>query len=183
MNAHATCEPDPTQEKWHVAFTQPQCERRAIAHLPRCVTPYWPMFFARMRGRGNMVRKVERPMFPGYLFLRFGLETPHWHRIFTSPGLRPINTLMVINGHYVTLPEDEMAKIGRTENSLRLQDNLPAKLMPFNVGDTVRIEEGAFVGFNGEFTDLDDQGRCGVLLAMLGRMTRVYLPAEHLSPV
>jgi transcriptional antiterminator RfaH len=187
MNMHAHADysdtESSTQERWHIAFVQPQSEAKAIAHLPRCITPYWPRLFKKVKGRCGTTRQVEKPMFPGYLFVRFGVHTPNWQRIFTSPGLRPINTLLCINGHYATLPEDAMAKIGRTENALRLQENLPRKLMPFKQGETVRIEEGPFCGFYAEVSDLDDQGRIGLLMEILGRVSRIYIPAEHLSPV
>jgi transcription antitermination factor NusG len=190
MNMHAHADflhAEPTnQERWHIAFAQPQCEAKALAHLPPCITPYLPKFFEKRKGRCGRMITVEKPMFPGYLFVRFGLHTPGWQRIFASPGLRPINTLMVINGHYASPSETEMAIVGRKENDLRMQDNLPQKLLPFHIGDTVRIEEGSFIGFSAEIETilhLDEGARIGLLMEMFGRVTRVHLPAEHLSPI
>lgn len=186
MNMHAHADysdtESSTQERWHIAFVQPQSEAKALAHLPRCITPYLPKFFKKVPGRCHNWRKLEKPMFPGYLFVRFSLQTPGWQRIFTSPGLRPINTLMVINGHYASPTEAEMAIVGRKENELRMKENLPEKLLPFHVGNTVRIEEGPFIGFNAEIETLDDAGRIGLLMQMFGRVIRMYIPAEHLSP-
>ena len=59
---------------WHVAATKPRSERIALAALHhRGYNPYLPLL-------------LNRPLFPGYLFLQLGIGQP-WYPIAWCPGV------------------------------------------------------------------------------------------------
>ena len=53
----------------------------------------------------------------------------------------------------------------------------------FGIGDVVRINEGPFRGFTGQFDGLDSKGRLSVVMSMFGRLQPVIVTEEQIDPV
>jgi len=169
---------------WHIALTQPGQDRVACDALrSQRYLVYRPIMFGSVRhGRGRM-RSVIKSMFPGYLFV-IDEFSRGWEWLRISHGVRFKNSLLMMHGHLATVDSDVMTEIKAEEQRQCTRTINGEKIVvPYKVGDTVRIEEGPFSGLFGEVEKLDDLERICLLLKILGRQSRVYLSHTHLASI
>jgi transcriptional antiterminator RfaH len=162
---------------WYVALPLPGQDKRAkdcLVH--RGYQPYRPIIpTLRRQGRG-VVKPTSKSMFPGYVFVRdvMGQGWEWLHRISA------IHRLWVFNGRLATLDDDDVQQIRQTEERIWKQQLETKRLGDFTIGQVLPVQSGAFAGFLAEIETLDDAGRVGVLIEILGRQTRISMPPEHL---
>jgi transcription antitermination factor NusG len=173
---------------WHVACLAPQSASLATANLKdrgyEVYNPIIPITIRHFRNGPNRSRAVMRQLFPGYLFVANSHND--WSRLENCPGVRPTRPLLRYGGgeQNAVVAEIIMQAIKAKEQELCGKHLALATSHGFRVGETVRIEEGAFVGFFAEIEsiqELDNAARVGVLLSIFGRETRTTLPAECLA--
>ncbi len=157
---------DPNHHRqWFVLKTKPHAERQ-VAHVldAREIMVYLPM----------LKRRVLEPLFPGYLFLKIDLRTNEYLRSRSAPG---VGYILSAEGAPIPVMEGLVAEIRRRverENAL----GPSARFLP---GDKVKVTSGPFRDVEAIFDrSLTPQGRCLVLLQILGRLTRVQVSADHL---
>ncbi|MBI4320353.1 MAG: hypothetical protein HY675_17830 [Chloroflexi bacterium] len=154
--------------QWYVAKTKPRAERQVASVLDgRQINVYLPL----------LKRRALEPLFPGYLFLRIDCKTNEYLRSRSAPG---VSYILNNEGAPIPLPEDLIDGIKHRldkENSL----GPAARFAP---GDRVMVTSGPFRDVEAIFhRALTSQGRCLVLLQILGRLTRVQVGAHHLVKV
>jgi transcription termination/antitermination protein NusG len=146
--------------------------------IARRFEPYVPMERVK-RTRGVIRRKVvfERPMFPGYAFIRldFQEDRERLHLIRLAPG---VVGFVRLGEDYAIISDPDMAKIGRLEADAMVPR---AKPKVFHVSEEVRISDGPFSGFNGNIFELTDSERIGLLVNLFGRKTPVRLDEDQLE--
>ncbi|SRR5216683_1796626 len=164
-------------ERWHIARIEPQSEAMACRILRvRQYEVYYPALPKRVRKGNGVTCMVMRPMFPSYLFVAESSRGWEWLR--TTPGVRTVNSLLMINGHFAVLPENEIERIAAKEKELINQIINPAPIeLPYCIGNTVKVIDGAFAGFYANIEALDDHERIALLMDIFGRPTRVF--ASH----
>lgn len=182
----------PKVQEWYVLTTVPQGERRAAESLKReGYTTYVPCeTFWRKGGPGKGDREMQRPIFRGYVFVSLEpwqswyaiREKNAWgqnkhgliavlsvdgrpYRLTMSAGGGPLHDLMNIAAREAAGLEDS----GVLSRCLSGE-------VPFNVGDRVEINEGAFATYGGEVTEVDaSKMRMTVEVSIFGRATPVAL--------
>jgi transcription termination/antitermination protein NusG len=80
----------------------------------------------------------------------------------------------------------EVEKILRLAGKLERPDSKtgPRPLIPYKVGDKVRIEEGNFQNFEGEVSAIDEQnGRVTIMIQIFNRTTPVELEHWQVKPL
>ncbi len=121
---------------------------------------------------------TTRKFFPGYVLVRLDLYASDrstikedvWYKIqdtqgiigFVGSGKRPL-----------PLSEDEvdamMAEFNVSDETVKPKIN-------FDVGDTVRIKDGAFANFEGKIQEIDsERGKLKLMVSIFGRSTPVEL--------
>jgi transcription antitermination factor NusG len=139
---------------WHVLHVRSNFERRVAQHLlARAVEHYWPLYRERVKWTDRAV-VTERPLFSGYVFARFSLES----RIaaISVPGV--VRSLGDDEGHLVRSPELEKIRQG-------LASGLLLRPHPtVSIGARVRIRGGIFEGMEGLVTEFRQQ--CKVVIAL-----------------
>jgi transcriptional antiterminator NusG len=179
----------PNRERVAKAFLSPSDEEiaqgrgisnRLMLHLiSRKFEPYVPMMREK-RTRGVVRRKivVEKPIFPGYAFIRlnFQADKHRLHLIWLAPGV--FDFVRNADGDYAVVPDAEMALIGRIEAAALVPRT---KASPFEFGEEVRIADGPFCGFNGDIFELTDSERIGLLVNIFGRKTPIRLDEDQLE--
>lgn len=162
--------------RWYVAQTQVNAERKALFHLQRQgFTCYLPTYLRR-RSHARKVEIVSAPLFPRYLFVRRDLSYESWRAIHSTVG---ISRLVCQNDRPVPLPDKVIDQIRAAEDK---KGNVGiGSLRTFDVGEKIRITMGAFADQIGKFESLCADGRVNVLLEMLGRHVAVRVPASAVS--
>lgn len=118
--------------------------------------------------RSGKKRKLERKLFPRYLFVEMEMTDETWHLVKSVPGV--IN--FVGGSRPSPVPEKE------AEATLqRAHDKKPPRpKVAFVSGEVVRITEGPFADFNGVVEDVNyEKNRLRVSVLIFGRSTPVEL--------
>ncbi|MBQ7783441.1 MAG: transcription termination/antitermination factor NusG [Ruminococcus sp.] len=114
----------------------------------------------------DVLREVERKIFPGYVLVKMVLTDDSWYVVrntrgvtgFVGPGSKP-----------VPLTDREVAALG-------VEHGVKAVQADFKVGDRVKISTGPMEGFIGEVKAIDmEEGTVDVSVSMFGRETLATL--------
>jgi transcriptional antiterminator RfaH len=179
---------------WHIALIEPRATQLTqddqgewASNTQRILRNrgfevYYPAFPVNTHKAHRVIRRIMRPMFPGYLFVKVSLHGWGWEALRTAPGIRTFHSLFMINNRYAVLPPGEIEKIAAKEKELMDQFvKPPPKELPYKVGDQVRVVGGAFEDRYAMIETLDDQERIALLLDIFGRPTRVFASHEQLA--
>jgi transcriptional antiterminator RfaH len=153
---------------WYAVHTKPRQESLAEFMLQRLgVETLCPKLKQQKLIRRKRVETIK-PLFPGYLFARFQLET-HFRAVNAGRGVQRVVTV----GTTPTVVDETII----SSILQRLEDGYvtlrPAPLLP---GQRVRIQEGPFQGFEAVFEKtLSDHQRAVLLLQALSYHARVVV--------
>lgn len=120
-------------------------------------------------------RIVKRKLYPGYIVVHMSINDDTWFLVRETPG---IGDFTGSAGRPSPMLQHEVERV--VQASMPEEDGgEPMKtVIPFNVGDRVRIKEGTFENFEGDVDDVDEaNGRMTVMINIFGRSTPVEL--EH----
>ncbi len=127
--------------------------------------------------KGGQKRKSERKFFPGYVLVEMEMNDATWHLV---------NSVQWVLG-FVGGTKDEPAPISQKEvdNIMsRMEEgvNKPRPKTLFEVGESVRVLDGAFADFNGVVEDVDyDKSKLQVSVVIFGRATPVELNFDQVE--
>jgi transcriptional antiterminator NusG len=177
----------PDRGQWRALQCSPREERRVVAELGgQRLDAYCPILWLKERhGRGKL-REIERPMFPGYAFVRCLPEH--------IAGIRTVRDVRSVMGVVVPV-ELRRVKLDLTQlsadavDAIRLAEACHATKVGrkqlrwnFTPGEQVRIAEGPFAGFYATIVgDVDDYGRIRALISIFGRSTTAAFDADDLE--
>jgi|SRR5580658_3012194 transcription antitermination factor NusG len=146
---------DLDQRPWHVLHVRSNFEKRVTQHLAvREVEHYLPLYKDRVKWTDRTV-VAERPLFSGYVFVRFSPETRI--AVISVPGV--VRSLGDEAGNLVSCAELDKIKVG-------LDSGLMMRPHPrISAGTRVRIRTGIFEGVEGVVTELRQQCKVVITLA------------------
>jgi transcriptional antiterminator RfaH len=161
---------------WYVVHTQAQGEARADLNLRRQgFVTYLPRYL-RARRHARRTETVARPLFPRYLFVALDVARDRWRTVQSTFG---VSNLVAVGNDPVAMPAGVVEEIRAREGEQGfVQLGLPAGLQP---GSPVRLLDGVFAEYRGVFERLADNHRVTVLLELLGREVRVFVPATSVA--
>ncbi len=161
-------------KRWRVVQTRFRGERLALANLRRQgFEAYLPRYLKRRR-HARRTEWLPAPLFPGYMFVRLDIEAMPWRPVLSTIGVR---SLICYGELPAPLPP------GIVEDIMAREDDAGLVVMndggdAFRKGDAVEVMSGAFRDRTGLFDCADADKRVVILLDLLGRQTRVHIPAE-----
>jgi transcriptional antiterminator NusG len=88
---------------------------------------------------------------------------------------------MRLNDDYAIVPNHEMERLFAVEQVLLEPKKIFGPASIFFPGEQVRIADGPFSGLNAQIEKLDDEDRITILMSLLGRASRLHIPAEQLE--
>ena len=166
---------------WLVARTMPNRESTVQTRLERIGTlSYFPRFVVTLSDRRtHRKRKVVRPVFPCYLFVKsealfyFLRDVDDLTSVVLAMDGEPARSCRL----------DEQVETMITNESSDGLLELEARPLPakFDVGQRVRVLSGAFASLLGVCSEVTLDQRFAVLLDMLGRKVRVVYNDEDLA--
>ena len=125
-------------------------------------------------------RKVSRfenntkPLFPGYMFIKFDRERPEWHKINSTYGVSRLITFNSILKSIPTIFVDHLMKGYDTSGKL-----LP--IQKLKKGDQVTVLKGPFANFIATVEKYEADQRIWILMDLMGRKTKTQTPSNNLT--
>lgn len=117
--------------------------------------------------RNNRRYVVERRMYAGYVLVQMLMNDDTWHLVKSTPKV----TGFLGGNRPAPLADHEIANILQTQEQTA---DKPRPKISFEIGESVRLKEGAFADFNGRIEEVDyDKNRLRVTVEIFGRETPV----------
>ncbi len=165
-----------TDRRWYVVHTQPQNETRAEINLRRQGFATYLPRYQRTRRHARKTETVARPLFPRYLFVGLDPARDRWRAIQSTFG---VSNLVIAGDTPLAMPDGVVEQIRSRESGEGFVTlGLPAGIGP---GSRVRLIEGIFADSKGILERIADDRRVAILLELLGREVRVFVPAASVG--
>jgi transcriptional antiterminator NusG len=120
----------------------------------------------------NGPKTVERKVFPGYVLVKMVMTDETWHLV---RNIRGVTGFVGAANKAIPLTEDEIAALGVEKREV---------VVGYNVGDSVKITDGALTSFIGTVEELDtERGKVRVVVSMFGRETPVELELDQVETI
>ena len=122
--------------------------------------------------KDNKKREVERKIFPGYVLVKMIMTDDSWYVVrnirgvtgFVGPGSKP-----------VPLTEEEVSRLGVEQKNIAVN---------FDVGDSVRVNDGYLEGVIGTVDEIDLPNQLvRVTVSMMGKDVPVELELDQIEPL
>jgi transcription termination/antitermination protein NusG len=162
---------------WYAIWTRSHCERLVAQQLQaKGFQPFLPEMAIRSR-KPDAAPVIQRPMFPGYLFLRHSMEKCSYIEILKARGV-----VRILEGGWnrlTPIADDEMSAVERVIASGATVLSHPY----FNQGDRVRVVEGSLAGVEGVFVrDKKNRGRLVVSVNLLQTSVAIEVDGDFVEP-
>ena len=119
----------------------------------------------------NGSKTVERKVFPGYVLVKMVMTDETWHLV---RNVRGVTGFVGSGNKAIPLTEDEIAALGVEKREV---------VVGYQVGDSVKITDGALESFLGTVEEIDlERGKVRVVVSMFGRETPVELELDQVEP-
>ena len=118
---------------------------------------------------------TSKPLFPGYMFIRFNRAESAWHKINNTYG---VSRLITFNSILKSIPT-------RFIDSLMERYDLSGKLLPIKKlkkGDQVTVLTGPFSNFIATVETYEADHRIWILMDLMGRKTKIQTTSDALQP-
>lgn len=160
---------------WYLAQLKPNGFKRAQDNLRRQnFETFMPMSELTMRHGQKFSNKVL-PVFPGYLFVRFGAERTDWRKINSTLGVARLVSFKVSSP--AAVPEKLIAGLmARCDKAGHL---LPAD--DYEAGQRVKLISGPFAGFIGDIEAMLGDDRIRMLYEFMGQKSHIDISARDLE--
>ena len=163
-------------ERWYVVHSLPMSEFRAQGHLEnQNFRTFLPKRRKTIR-HARRSRTIEAPFFPRYLFVVLNLAEQPWRRVNSTIG---VSRLVMEGERPQPVPRGVVEALVRSADDrgiLQLREHL-------RIGEPVRLIAGAFAEQLAILDELDDSGRVGVLLDILGRRIPIRTDLNNVLPI
>ena len=120
----------------------------------------------------NGPKEVERKVFPGYVLVKMVMTDETWHLV---RNVRGVTGFLGSGNKPIPLSESDIAALGVEKREI---------VVGYEVGDSVKITDGALESFLGTVEEIDlDRSKVRVVVSMFGRETPVELELDQVEPV
>ena len=120
----------------------------------------------------NGPKEVERKVFPGYVLVKMVMTDECWHIV---RNIRGVTGFLGSGNKPIPLSESDIAPLGVEKREI---------VVGYEVGDSVKITDGALESFLGTVEEIDlDRSKVRVVVSMFGRETPVELELDQVEPV
>ena len=117
-------------------------------------------------------QEVERKVFPGYVLVKMVMTDECWHIV---RNIRGVTGFLGSGNKPIPLSESDIAALGVEKREI---------VVGYEVGDSVKITDGALESFLGTVEEIDlDRSKVRVVVSMFGRETPVELELDQVEPV
>ena len=119
----------------------------------------------------NGPKEVTRKVFPGYVLVKMVLNDETWHIV---RNIRGVTGFLGEGNKAIPLSEEDVLALGVEKREI---------VVSYQVGETVRITDGALESFLGVVDEIDlERNKVRVVVSMFGRETPVELELGQVEP-
>ena len=159
---------------WYLVASKPKQEFRAVEQLEnQGIKAYSPSVKVEKIVRGK-AKIITEALFAGYLFVHLSNQSPLWHKVRSTRGVRD---WIRFAGEVATIPTNLVEKLVTVDEEPEHQ----IVINRFREGQSVRILSGPFVGLEGVFDKSDGESRAMVLVEFLGQSNRLAVSNEQIT--
>ena len=120
----------------------------------------------------NGPKTVERKVFPGYVLVKMVMTDETWHLV---RNVRGVTGFVGSGNKAIPLTDEEIAALGVEKREI---------VVGYQVGDSVKITDGALESFLGTVEEIDlARSKVRVVVSMFGRETPVEMELDQVEPV
>ena len=120
----------------------------------------------------NGPKTYDRKVFPGYVLVKMVMNDETWHVV---RNIRGVTGFLGEGNKAIPLSDADVAALGVEKREI---------VVSYQMGDTVRITDGALESFLGTVEEIDlDRSKVRVVVSMFGRETPVELELDQIEPV
>ena len=117
---------------------------------------------------------TSKPLFPGYMFIKFDRAESKWHKINSTYG---VSRLVTFNNTLKSIPDIFVT-------NLMKRCDLSGNLLPIKKlkkGDQAKVIKGPFVNLAATVEKYEDDQRIWVLMDLMGRLSKIRTPLDTLQ--
>ena len=118
---------------------------------------------------------TSKPLFPGYMFIKFDRAESVWHKINSTYG---VSRLVTFNSILKSIPTIFV-------ENLMIRCDLSGELLPIKKlkkGVQVKVTKGPFTNFIANIETYETDQRIWILMDLMGRKTLIQATANSLQP-
>jgi transcription antitermination factor NusG len=160
--------------RWYAAYTKPCHEKRVAEHLEiRNIELFLPLYLSSRRWNNGCNVTLERPLFPGYVFVRIPA-----HERVNVLELSGVVSIVGTMRQPSPLPDED---IERFRSGLHLVQAEPHPGL--TVGESVRIRRGPLQGMIGVITRQKNSFRVVLTVDLIMKSVAVEVRADNVESV
>ena len=153
-------------KEWFILQFKSNSHNQAIKNLNRQgFETFLPLHNTTSRKLSRFIN-ASKPLFPGYMFIRFNKTESEWHKINNTLC---VSRLITFNSILKSIPTSFI-------DSLMKRYDLSGKLLPIQKlkkGDEVTVLKGPFADFIATVETYETDQRIWILIDLLGRKTNI----------
>ena len=161
-------------KEWFILQFKPNSHHLAAKNLNRQgFETFLPLHDTTSRRLSRFIN-TSKPLFPGYMFIKFDKLESEWHKINSTYG---VSRLITFNSILKSMP------IGFVDSLMKRYD-LSGKLLPIQKlkkGDQVTVLTGPFANFIATVEKYEDDQRIWVLMDLMGRKSKIQATTDKLQ--
>ena len=161
-------------KEWFILQFKPNSHHLAAKNLNRQgFETFLPLHETTSRRLSRFIN-TSKPLFPGYMFIRFDKAESEWHKINNTYG---VSRLITFNSTLKSIPTIFV-------DHLMKRYDLSGKLIPIQKlkkGDQVEVLKGPFANFIATVEKYEADQRIWILMDLMGRKTEIQTPSDNLT--
>ena len=161
-------------KKWYILQFKPNSHHQATKNLNRQgFETFLPLYDNTTRKASRFI-STRKPLFPGYMFIKFDRVENDWHKINNTYG---VSRLITFNSILKPIPT-------KFVDNLMKRYDLSGKLLPIKKlkkGDQVTVSKGPFANFVATVEKYEDEQRIWILMDLMGRETKIHTSSDALQ--
>lgn len=163
------------ESNWFVMYTAPRAEKKVAKRLEENRIEVYLPIIEEVRQWSDRKKKVQRPLFNGYLFVRIE-RTRLWEALQVQGAVKFVN----FSGTHAVVRDEEIEAIRRivsTGVAVEVDDS------EIKEGEQVRILGGPLQGFEGECIQKGNQDYFIIRVPSIHQTVMVNVPRKFLEVV
>ena len=161
-------------KEWFILQFKSNSHHQAVKNLTRQgFETFLPLHDTTSRKLSRFIN-TSKPLFPGYMFIRFDRAESEWHKINNTYG---VSRLITFNSTLKSIPTPFV-------DSLMMRYDFSGKLLPIKKlkkGDQVTVLKGPFANFIATVEEYEADQRIWILMDLMGRKTKIQTPSDNLT--